>query len=658
MPFKVVSQKGFLKGVIASMDRFNITKGAIQRASNFLLSQRGALTVCDGTSVIAQGALQGPILEIGIYVNPGDFTITPIVGAPVAPNSLGIYSFGLTPISGFTSLGNLAMTTNWDMPQFVNFAGVTIVSLGNNAPLMQYDPINVTGVIPGGQVFAPLARDTSGLDGAAGWHANHYYTIGQRIAEPDGLGKPSTWQVVNVIVGSSSGTLSNSSGVGGGGMSGNTMPDFGSSGAANPGSGETITDNQIIWMVIKQDPSLAQQFPPHGAAHIIKHANALWAWNTAPFTQTSTAFTTNKGGSSVDGPSVLRMSDPNNPNSWPMINTTFVGRDDGTQGTGIATFTIAEAGITPSGTLVLFKDFSTFTVTGVFQAQDFAVNEVKSDMGCLAPRSVEFATGFGVIRFSHLGFALFDGINDRLVSEEIRPYIFGDRVTPGVDFTRLSKAHATLTQNPPLYVCSMPTTDGLTTRIFAYDLVMRAWMVIDYMNSLPNYPITCMQQLRPPYSSGFTVKTMIADLTGNTASVRQWQEGDAAWDATSPPTQIGWSFRPPEVGEPGSRAYFRRANVRLTAPQPGQITGFFNIGEESQPNNVQQEGGAGPSSGTAPNVATTANYYGNEDLGVALDIHQTGPSLNGTYSGSGPANIEGVDYHISPKNPRPFGQRF
>jgi hypothetical protein len=112
------------------------------------------------------------------------------------------------------------------------------------------------------------------------------------------------------------------------------------------------------------------------------------------------------------------------------------------------------------------------------------------------------------------------------------------------------------------------------------------------------------------------------------------------------------------VGEPGSRAYFRRANVRLTAPQAGQITGNFNIGEESQPANVRQETGAGPSSGTAPNIATTANYYGNEDLGVALDVHQTGPSLNGTYSGSGPANVEGVDYHITGKQPRPFGQRF
>jgi hypothetical protein len=96
----------------------------------------------------------------------------------------------------------------------------------------------------------------------------------------------------------------------------------------------------------------------------------------------------------------------------------------------------------------------------------------------------------------------------------------------------------------------------------------------------------------------------------------------------------------------------------MTAPGPGTLTGFFNIGEESQPNNIQPIGGAGPSSGTAPNIASQANYNGNEDLGVALDIHQTGPSMNGTYFGSGPANIEGVDYHIAPKPTRPFGQKF
>ena len=102
MPFKVVSQKGFLKGVIASMDRFNITKGAIQRSSNLLLSQRGALTVCDGTQVMAtdsSGTNPGNrILEVELYIDPNNLANpTPMMAAPNGAN-MGIYQWAwLTP---------------------------------------------------------------------------------------------------------------------------------------------------------------------------------------------------------------------------------------------------------------------------------------------------------------------------------------------------------------------------------------------------------------------------------------------------------------------------------------------------------------------------------------------------------------------------------
>lgn len=678
MPFKVVSQKGFLKGVIASMDRFNITKGAIQRASNFLLSERGALTVCDGTHALATGGPATPIREIGMFVDSA-FGIHPLAGAPDGTGAnLGMYSWSLGG-GGFGGLGSIPLTPGWIMPQFANFtcvlpipAGsgpVVCIATGNGTPIVRYD----------GSSFLDLGGATPGsgtpLSILPAWQANTFYQIGQRIVAEDGFDPTnqlkSTWQVVNIQIsgqGTQSATAtSNTSGIGSGGMSGITRPNFGSDTASVKGRGQIAHDNQVIWMCIAEDGgNLARTFPPRGAAHIITHANSLWAFNTSP----TTTFGTGATPSSLDGPSVLRMSDPNNADSWPVGNTTIIGKDDGTQGTGLATFTIAEAGITPAGTLVAFKDYSTYTISGVFQATDFKTNEVKTDMGCVASRTIVFATGFGIIRFSHLGFALFDGINDRLISEEIRPYIFGDKVTPKVDFTRLAQARATLCNNPPLYVCMMPTTDFLSTRIFVYDLVMRAWMILDYMAGPANspdlrtsFPITAMAQLRPPYQSGFPSTTVLADWSVNTSTIRRMQAGDVGWDATSPPTPVGWSFRPPEVGEPGSRAYFRRANVRLTAPGPGQITGTFNIGEESQPPNVQLEGGAGPSHGMAPNLATnppptTANYFGNEDLGVALDIHQTGPSLNGTFSGSGPANIEGVDYHIVGKEPRPFGQRF
>jgi len=682
MPFKVVSQKGFLKGVIASMDRFNITKGAIQRASNFLLSQRGALTVCDGTHALATGGPATAIREMGMFVG-SDFSIHPLAGAPDSTgNFLNMYSWNLGG-GGFGALstGVIPLTPGWIMPQFANFTEtatpgsptgsqpIVCIATGNATQIVKYDGssfFNLGGTTPpgGGTPLTVIPR----------WQPNTFYQVGQRISHNDSNGVLATWQVVNVQISGSgtapSGGATSTSGIGSGGMSGNDPfppgpPSFTNDDAAVKGRGQLAHDNQLLWMCIAEDQgTLATTFPPRGAAHIITHANSLWALNTSP--------TIISGTGSMDGPSVLRMSDPNNGDSWPIGNTTIIGKDDGTQGTGLATFTIAEAGITPSGTLVVFKDYSTYTVQGVFQAADFKTNQVKTDMGCVASRTIVFATGFGIIRFSHLGFALFDGINDRLVSEEIRPYIFGDAVTPKVDFTRLAQGRATLVDNPPLYICMMPTTDALSTRIFVYDLVMRAWMILDYMagpntaafpDRRANFPITAMNQLRPPYQTGFSATTVLADFNAQ-AVIRAVQAGDSDWDATTPHTPIGWSFRPPEVGEPGSRAYFRRANIRLTAPGPGVITGVFNIGEESQPPNSQPDGGAnpsggaGPSSGTPPNVASAATYYGNADLGVALDIHQTGPSLNGTFSGSGPANIEGVDYHIQSKEPRPFGQRF
>jgi hypothetical protein len=642
MPFKVISQKGWVKGVVASMDRFSVPKGAILKASNLLLSDRGGLRVCDGTSLQSSlPAAPGPILELGSFVS-STFGLTKLAATSVV-GGLDMYSWAGNGDS-LAFLGSLPMTPGWFMPQFIQFGGFTIISLGNAVTPYQY---------AGGGGFAVLTTSNGTPSGVASWKANHYYSVGDRIVADDGNSKQATFQVVDVTVGAASGQMSNSSPIGGlGGQSGGSTPAFG--GTAVIGTGNTVHDNQIIWMLIKETADFGQEAVPAGAAHIINHQSALWAWNTAPQTQSSSG--------TIDGPSVVRQSAINNPNSWPLANAAFVGKDDGTQGTGIATFTVAEAGISPSGSLVLFKDYSTYLVTGTFGIQNFGITAVKSDMGCIAPRSVQFATGFGVIRFSHLGFALLDGINDRLISEEIRPYIFGRADITGVDFTQLASVIAgrsALTTNPPMYACVLPTADGLVNRMFCYDLVMRAWMVVDFNNNSPNFPITAMHQMRTPVQLGPNegVHTYIAVLNRATSGVeiQQWQQGDAAWyDAGA----VQWFFTPPEVGDPASRAYFRRCNVRLAAPQPGRLTGFFNVGNEALPNNSQPQEGAGPSSGTPPNIATQAAYNGDQDLGVSLDVAQTGPSLNGTFSGSGPATIEGVDWHVVPKNPRPFGQRW
>ena len=211
-----------------------------------------------------------------------------------------------------------------------------------------------------------------------------------------------------------------------------------------------------------------------GAQHIIHHQGFLYALNTNPNTY------------QFDGPSALRQSDLNQPTSWNNNQMTFVAKDDGTQGRGLAVYTIAEAGIPPTDTMVIFKDKSTFQMIGNLgtgggsASTNFQLQQVKSDMGCYSAKSIQYCSGFGIIRLTHRGFALFDGVDDRLISEEIRPYLFGRDDIGAIDWTLSNYSWSGQSHNPPLYICFCPTTDGKRmSRAFAYDLIRRAWSVID-----------------------------------------------------------------------------------------------------------------------------------------------------------------------------------
>lgn len=220
--------------------------------------------------------------------------------------------------------------------------------------------------------------------------------------------------------------------------------------AFNAALGQSTADGTVIW--VSQGPVNAVP-APRGAAHEIVYAGSLWVFNTSP-TNTSDNF---------DGPSCLKMSDLNNPNSWNPLNVAFLDKDDGSQGMGLATFTIAESGIPPTGSLVAFKEFSTFQVNGVFGASNFSIQRAQTDLGCVAPRTIQFVPGYGIVRMTHLGIAMFDGVRDRLLSEEIRPYIFGglSDVT-GVDWNYIWFAKAALTANPPMYCCAVPVIPSMT----------------------------------------------------------------------------------------------------------------------------------------------------------------------------------------------------
>jgi hypothetical protein len=511
--------------------------------------------------------------------------------------------------------------------------------------------------------------------------------------------------------------------------------------------GSIVADGTVYW---KNTGAVAAVTPPRGAAHGIIYAGSLWIGNTFPATTAD----------NFDGPSCLKMSDLNNPNSWNPLNVAFLDRDDGTQITGMATFTIAESGIPPVGSLVVFKDFSTFQINGVFGASNFSIQRAQTDMGCTAPRTIQFVPGFGIVRMTHLGIAMFDGVRDRLISEEVRPYIFGgqpDIVQADWNYIWFSKG--AMTTNPPMYCCAIPlqtiitesnpsltfslstvldaahslgsgnffvtvsgidingtttftnigteqnivsffnqsiqvnlpsnppglgplfdkwrvfinlsglggpgsenyyadfpgtattvalqrplgmaggvtpyflggtgTDLGQMTRLLCYDLVLKAWTIID----LP-FPIAALKQFRTIGSIPITVMTGFND-----SGVRRWLGGaglDTTWDAGAinagaPDNLVHIRVRSPEVyGKDASdRVYFRQLAIRGTgspASLQAQVTvnGIVN-GE------------------LAVRSVSVLPMGGGEFTGY-LDIGQTGVDAHVDLFGSGPMEIQSIDW--------------
>jgi hypothetical protein len=313
--------------------------------------------------------------------------------AGAGPNAVGGVPGGVSPL-----------------PQMAQFTGRLVMALGNGYPLQQYtDPsIDATGFQTVSNAFSSQYPD---------WQGSVVWNQGDQIKDSISGG---VFQAVQT------------------GTSAAGRPVFVNSLNA------TTADNTIQWKCIatKITPT-----PLRGAAHAIVYAGSLWIANTWPTTTTDL----------LDGPNVLKMSDVNNLSSWNPLNIAFIAKDDGDQIMGLATFTIAESGISPTGSLVLFKTFSTYQITGVFGASDFAIQQAQTDLGCVAPRSIAFVPGFGIMRMTHLGFAYFNGVADKLVSEEIRPYLFGGAsdIQP-VDWNFMYFAKAAQSANPPMYVCAVP----------------------------------------------------------------------------------------------------------------------------------------------------------------------------------------------------------
>ena len=377
--------------------------------------------------------------------------------------------------------------------------------------------------------------------------------------------------------------------------------------------------------------ALAGQTIPPGAAHCAFHLGYVWVWNTNVATTT------------LDGSSSLRTSDANNPNSWPNANQTFISKDDGQVGMGLAEYTIAEAGISPSQTLIAFKNQSAYQITGVFGSSNFSIQKIKSDMGCVAPRTIQFAAGFGIMRLTHRGFALFNGVNDLIISEEIRPYILGHDDITGLNFPSIGRSWATQSQNPPLYVAACPTSSNNLTRFFVYDLIRKAWSVCDFP-----IDISCLSLFTTP-----SQQPVIHAGTSSTGQILQL----FAQDPSDNGSLIPWSFtsRPYFMGSYMRPTFWRRLIVDMLFPTPSQAVTVNSTltGLSSSVSKTMTFAGTGASatyngsaqydSGAVYDGASTVD--GRQDV----SIMKTAPSVKLAMSGSGNVRIRGLVYQARSK---------
>ena len=378
-PGAYAGRRGYLLGTVAANTTTFTTSAALLPNPNVQapwLNTTQYLSLIDLYYEIGFGYV---LASPGSTLLPANYNIFPAAAPQPAPLPIGDPQFVPTAIiPNYSPYGGI-LGQACPIPTQVQFAGQIIAILGNGLPPVAYDPS--TGIPPSSP--APLANTFTAA--YPDWQASVDWITGAQVT--DGAGNFYT-----ATQGESPRPPARQLG---------TYP-----WRPNP------ADGSVIWT--SQGPIVAST-PPRGAAHAVAYAGSLWLANTSP-TDTSDG---------IDGPTCLKMSDSNNPNSWNPVNTAFIGRNDGTQITGPSRSQSPRLGISPTGSLCVFKEFTTYQVIGVFGSTSFEIQPAQTNLGCIAARSIQFIPGFGVVRFSHLGFAVFDGINDRLISEDIRPYLFG-----------------------------------------------------------------------------------------------------------------------------------------------------------------------------------------------------------------------------------------
>jgi hypothetical protein len=232
---------------------------------------------------------------------------------------------------------------------------------------------------------------------------------------------------------------------------------------------------------------------------------------------------------------------------------------------------------------------------------------------------------------------VFDGINDRLISEDIRPYLFGgvdseaDLVPVDPRYLYLSQSAQTV--SPPMYMCAMPLTGqaGQLTRLFCYDLVMKAWTVLD----LP-WVMTSLGAM----AGGEGYPLILAGRADGT--IQRLQSRDLNWDqGGSGQSAVAWSFRTPDLfGEGGTqRMFYEQATITgygSAAMAQSIVARLWLDGQQlgAQAIDLIPQGGS--------NLFTAKVRIFRSGYRAHLDVAGSGAGATGV--------IDSVDWAVSPKS--------
>jgi len=364
-----------------------------------------------------------------------------------------------------------------------------------------------------------------------------------------------------------------------------------------------------IWANIGQ----AALSPP-GAAYVFQHEGYLFLWGVGA------AY----GQNGITGPDALWQSNFGRPTEFDPANVTFVGKGDGTEAQGGAVFSLSEAGIAATPQLVLFKDNTTYSFLDVFP--NATLVQVSGGMGCVAPGTIQYVGGLGVMRLSYAGFTLFDGQLEHVseYTDPIEEYLFGGLadVNP-VDFANVANGVSTQATKPQMYIAFLPILGGTgyATRGFIYDFSLKQWTIMD----LPFAVGAATYEPQSVVSGHLGLRSLIGG--SGDGAVRRIFAADPDWDGTA----ITWSFRTPELGNPGTPIYLRRANLRIVLDSGSPsltsvgITGILRSGA------------------TLSASLNVPNLFGTIDIGrIVISAHLD-------VVGSGQIFMEGVDFHMSDK---------